>query len=780
VPPGNNSPNDLGWTETQLMGLQGPNVADQTFTFPNDYFNWQGPIDFDDGDGEGYWRTGPNQTMDVFGFQAVGGGGNRNNNTLVIGGWLVFSNAGTYVMRVASDDGFLLSSGPGNPFNINGLKISWFNGGRGSAGFNAGDFFGVVIPTAGAYPFRLLFQNGGGGFGVEWSLYKQLPDGSYRQILVNDLVDPDSVRAYAATTQDAPLVKSVNPPPGFNVIPNQGFPGFPFINLRRTADFTVDLQDAIATANTNTITLTLNGTAVAVSITQYTNGIVPELFTRIMASGAAGWPSGVRGKMVLTYQDSLGRTHTQSWDVVTEFWRTLSGGFPLGSGDSTKRGFLLNVHQVHRLGGVNIPTRYHVAEQVLAGIWTNNVIAPGPGPNGEYIFGGTGPTGGVVNFNQDAPANAGRFNSGTGSVGGGANIDQDFPGIPSTLPSDRNTDSIVGEVLAWVEFPTNGTYRMTVASDDGFRLTSGHARPTDKGQLIVNSPTDVAGEKAAVLSGLASPQVMSRITGDLVQALGASDGSGVSSGSTDPRQGCGVTNTAALAGKIALIYRGACGFYENVLRAQQAGAVAAVIVNDRPVATPGDGWFPIEMGLIGNNTTPLNIPAIMITRSVGDALSTTLLGGTNVNVTLTPMELAQNPSAASSPLGQADVGKGDSDVDFTVVVAEAGVYPLRLIWFEGGGGANLEWYTWPDGVNRALINDDTSATGAALKAYYGIVTGPQISLILSGGNVVITYDGTLQSADVVTGPYTDVSGATSPYTIPATGAQKYFRSSQSQ
>jgi hypothetical protein len=771
VPPGVNSPNTIGWLETQLQGLQGPNVATLTSPAPNDYFLWQNSIDFDDGDGEGYFRTGPNQNMDVFGFQAVGGGANRNNNTLLIGAWLVFSNAGNYIMRVTSDDAFLLSSGEGNPFNANGLKLSWFDGGRGSAGYNGGDFCQVTIPAPGAYPFRLLFGNGGGGFGVEWSFWKQLADGTYRQILINDLVDPDTIRAYHTTSQDAPLVKSVNPPLGFNGIGN-GTPGYPFINLRRTTPLTLDLQNSTTTVNTNTIVLTLGGTVVPVSITQYTNGIVTDLFTRITASG--DWPSGVRGKLVLTYQDNLGRPHTQSWDVITEVYGTLAtGGSPLGSGDPAKRGFLLNMYQVHRLGGVNIPTRIHVAEQVLAGLWTNNVIPLGPGPGGAYVFAGAGENGtnGLVNFNQDAPGNAGRFNAGNGRT------DRAFPGIPNNNLPVGQTDSFVGEVLTWVEFPTNGTYRMTVASDDGFRLSRGHARPTDKGQLIINSPAPVAGQIEAVLSGPASPQVMSRITGDLVVALGVSDGSGVSSGSTDPRQGCGVTNGAALAGKVALIYRGSCGFYEKVIRAQQAGAIAVVMVNDRPVATPGDGWFPIEMGLIGNNQNPPSIPAIMIDRADGDALEATITGGTPVNVTLTPDSLGHNVPPPDSVLGQADVGKGDSDVDFTVVVTQPGVYPLRLTWFEGGGGANLELYSWPDQVTRVLVNDDASAV-PALKAYYE-VTGqnPSLSISQQGGVVRVTYTGTLLSAPSLNGPWAPVVGSTSPYTVDTSGpGPRYFRS----
>jgi hypothetical protein len=53
-----------------------------------------------------------------------------------------------------------------------------------------------------------------------------------------------------------------------------------------------------------------------------------------------------------------------------------------------------------------------------------------------------------------------------------------------------------------------------------------------------------------------------------------------------------------------------------------------------------------------------------------------------------------------------------------------------------------------------------------------------ISVAKTADGVSITYTGTLQAADVVTGPYADVAGATSPYATPATGAAKYFRTKQ--
>jgi hypothetical protein len=53
---------------------------------------------------------------------------------------------------------------------------------------------------------------------------------------------------------------------------------------------------------------------------------------------------------------------------------------------------------------------------------------------------------------------------------------------------------------------------------------------------------------------------------------------------------------------------------------------------------------------------------------------------------------------------------------------------------------------------------------------------PYISMARSGTSSVITwFGGALQQADLVTGPYTNLPGATSPYTVPAMATKKFFR-----
>lgn len=80
----------------------------------------------------------------------------------------------------------------------------------------------------------------------------------------------------------------------------------------------------------------------------------------------------------------------------------------------------------------------------------------------------------------------------------------------------------------------------------------------------------------------------------------------------------------SLTGKIALIRRGSCSFESKVLKAQNAGAVAAIIMNN----VPGGGV--INMAGDGSGAT---IPSVMISKEDGDLLVANL---TNLTGTLNP------------------------------------------------------------------------------------------------------------------------------------------------
>lgn len=93
---------------------------------------------------------------------------------------------------------------------------------------------------------------------------------------------------------------------------------------------------------------------------------------------------------------------------------------------------------------------------------------------------------------------------------------------------------------------------------------------------------------------------------------------GVDSAACDP-----LTNGADVNGKIALIWRGGCQFGTKALNAQNAGAIAVVIVNHsgEPVGMAG--------GTDGANVT---IPVVMISTSTGNLLYDEITNGGDVSV----------------------------------------------------------------------------------------------------------------------------------------------------
>ena len=101
----------------------------------------------------------------------------------------------------------------------------------------------------------------------------------------------------------------------------------------------------------------------------------------------------------------------------------------------------------------------------------------------------------------------------------------------------------------------------------------------------INTPAAIAGVYAAGGAEFGPRLDITGVTGDLVVVNDGDNGGG--SGTTT--DGCQpLTNAGALAGKIAVIDRGVCNFIVKVKNAQNAGAMAALILNQ---AVDGDDVF---------------------------------------------------------------------------------------------------------------------------------------------------------------------------------------------
>ena len=141
--------------------------------------------------------------------------------------------------------------------------------------------------------------------------------------------------------------------------------------------------------------------------------------------------------------------------------------------------------------------------------------------------------------------------------------------------------------------------------------------------LTVDSPGSIAGAYAASEASFGPGLPATPLTAELILA---DDGA-----APNPNDACSpLNNAAAIAGKVALLDRGNCLFVEKVQAAQDAGAVAVIVVNDAPGP-------PITMG--GTPTSPITIPSIMVSQSDGNLLKGALNNGTVV-VTLQDQGIA--------------------------------------------------------------------------------------------------------------------------------------------
>ena len=98
-----------------------------------------------------------------------------------------------------------------------------------------------------------------------------------------------------------------------------------------------------------------------------------------------------------------------------------------------------------------------------------------------------------------------------------------------------------------------------------------------------------------------------------------------------------------------------------------------------------------------------------------------------------------------------------ADVNAEVGSGYDNILTLKGVNYNAEGGGN--WM----GIDYVQLNQVVGDT-------------PAISVVNNGdGTVTVTFEGTLQSAASVNGPWSDVEGATSPLTIPADQAAQFGR-----
>ncbi|WP_299819769.1 T9SS-dependent M36 family metallopeptidase [uncultured Pontibacter sp.] len=144
----------------------------------------------------------------------------------------------------------------------------------------------------------------------------------------------------------------------------------------------------------------------------------------------------------------------------------------------------------------------------------------------------------------------------------------------------------------------------------------------DQNMFRIAAPASIAGSYPAVQAAFGPRLTSTPVSGKLVM------GEGIGGTSTNPNEGCGtLTNAEAVAGNIAVLYRGACDFSLKVYNAQQAGAIVVVVINNAPGA-------PISMGAGAIPSDQILISSVMVSDETGASIKAQLESNQEVTVLL--------------------------------------------------------------------------------------------------------------------------------------------------
>jgi hypothetical protein len=154
--------------------------------------------------------------------------------------------------------------------------------------------------------------------------------------------------------------------------------------------------------------------------------------------------------------------------------------------------------------------------------------------------------------------------------------------------------------------------------------------------LNVHAPASIARGYAIGSAQFGPPVSAPGVSGSIVQALDAADAAGPTT--TD---GCSaLTNGAAIAGNLALVDRGTCGFTVKAKNAQDAGAIGVVVANNVAGCPPA--------GLGGVDPT-IVIPSVLITLPDANTIKAALPGGVSATLGIDGTRLA-GANGAGNPL----------------------------------------------------------------------------------------------------------------------------------
>ena len=266
-----------------------------------------------------------------------------------------------------------------------------------------------------------------------------------------------------------------------------------------------------------------------------------------------------------------------------------------------------------------------------------NGRTPGDASDNNWVERGPNNVGGRVRAIMFDPNDATFKRVFAGGVSGGLWVNNDITlntawtrvNIPdnlaiSSIAYDPNNTNVfyvgTGESYVGGDVNGDGVWKSINAGLTWTKVFGGITGPTSfqSAALVrINSPVPLINDYSCYPTTAFGPALTSNITGDIVLV---NDGTG-----TTAILGCnGLANSSQVNGKIALVRRGICPFLQKIKNAQDAGAIAVIMMNNVE-------GTPVPMG--GIETDPITIPSVMISKADGDALEAAIASNT-INVTL--------------------------------------------------------------------------------------------------------------------------------------------------
>jgi hypothetical protein len=700
-------PNRNYWADQQQMGLHGTNEIDFTtapITAEANGFVWDYAIDFANAGAGGQFPL--DQSWSFLGIPAPTQA-NDNNSSAAWTSFLYFPVAGSYYIGANSDDGVRLTFYK-NAKDVLGTGLApelSFDGGR---GIGANENIGIIyVSQPGYYGSRLLWYNGGGGSAVEFYT-TQTPLYGVTNVLVNDTNNPVSLRCFRASSAAPAYVSFASPPlDDDQALANQ--------------DLHYLITDDGTTVSPGGVTLTVNGIVRAPVVTKPGGTNVTEV---LLVHPASLWPVGTN-TVNLAYIDSAGSNVSHNYYFVAAPYATVSTNLWTANGSGYNPGWGLKVFQSPNTNLFNgFDNSVTVANAAMNGLYGTNVAGVGP-----YVETN------VINYAMHTDGtvyNAGNF---TNDIG--------FYGVPG--PGMTTIDNNAFAANSFIEFPSAGFWLMGVNSDDGFRLSIGDRTSPGVSAFEVIAPASIAGERVGIETssdihgfGARLPQTPIIAQCIVCDPLNASTA---------------LNNAAAVAGKIALCQRGP-GFGAQSLTCYQAGAIAVI-----GTLGPGDvGQLPSFRG--GTATVP--IPCVEISYEDGTNL---IAHGTTT--TSSPLVVRVSDDC-SQKLGEFNGGRGSTDTLFGVLIPQAGLYPMRLLYEDGGGDANCEFFTVDTGTGiKTLINDPTSTVKSWQNRVFPTGGARFNPAVLSGTSATISWvgEGELMYSYSILGPWRKAANQNNPQVV---------------